>query len=59
MIVEIKIDRSTLPQDGQHIRFKTDKEEWHEGYFVAGDDIFSVTDDVWFFVWYVHEWEAI
>lgn len=58
-VIEIKIDRSTLPKDGQHVAFKNDKEEWYEGYFVDGEDIFSVSDNVWFFVWYVHEWKAL
>lgn len=57
--MEIKIDRTTLPRDGEHVRFKDDKEEWHEGYFVAGDDLFHVNDSKWFFVWYVHEWESL
>lgn len=57
--MEIKLDRSTLPKDGEHIKFKDDNEEWHEGHFCEGDDIFHISDSVWFFAWHVHEWEPI
>lgn len=57
--MDIKLDRQTLPKDGQYIRFKTEDESWHDGYFVDGDDIFSVSDKVFFFSWNVHEWEPL
>jgi len=42
--VEIKIDRSTLPKDGQKIKWQTqddfDLNQWKEGQFCEGDDIF-------------------
>jgi len=68
MIIEIKIDRSTLPNDGQKVRWQTQKEinndnSWREGTFTEGDDNFSVgfedTTSYWDLVWDVHHWEYI
>ena len=36
----LKIDRSTLPADGQAIKFQTPNEDSFSGYFVEGDDLF-------------------
>jgi len=57
--IQIDIDKRTLPKDGQYIRFITETEDEHEGYFVGGEDVFSVSDSVWFFKWNVHQWKAI
>ena len=44
--IEIKIDRSTLPADGQKIKWQTyddfNNQAWKEGTFNAGDDLFTV-----------------
>ena len=44
--VEVKIDRKTLPKDGQKIKWQTkidfDKNEWKEGVFSSGDDLFCI-----------------
>ena len=47
-LIEIKIDKSSLPKDGQKVRWQTqkdyNKEVWKEGIFSAGngDDLFCV-----------------
>jgi len=58
---QIAVDRRTLPKDGQYIRFKTENEDEHDGYFIEGsqDDIFHVSESLWFFKWHVHQWKSI
>ncbi len=56
---QLMIDRRSLPKDGQHVKFMTENEEFHEGYFVGGDDIFHVSDSKFFFKWHVQQWKAI
>jgi len=66
-IIEVKINRRTLPKDGQKIKWQTqddfDNEVWKEGTFVSGDDIFCVgfedTAKEWNCSWVVLHWEAI
>lgn len=44
--IEIKIDRSTLPADGQEVEWQTqndiDNNTWKQGTFSAGEDLFCV-----------------
>lgn len=56
-IMHLKIDRSTLPKDGQRISFQTQNEEWHEGYFVSGDDLFWVNESKWFNSFDIISWK--
>lgn len=60
---ELKIDRSTLPLDGQKIRFhEFGKEEWHTGTFssdVDNGDLFVVNEKTWFPAWDVDVWEPL
>lgn len=66
-MTEIKIDRRTLPNDRQKIRWQTqadiNNETWKEGIFCESDDIFCVgfedIADMWDLVWDVHHWEAL
>lgn len=66
-MTEIKIDRETLPNDGQKIKWQTqadiDNDNWKEGTFYEGDDIFCIgfedSTDKWNLVWDVHHWEAL
>ena len=66
-MTEIKIDRSTLPKDGQKIRWQTavdiDHSMWKHGIFVEGDDIFHEgfddTSGVWDTSFEVHHWESL
>lgn len=66
-MTEIKIDRSSLPEDNQRVKWQTqddiDNGTWKEGTFSEGDDIFCVgfedTADKWDLSWQVHHWEAL
>lgn len=54
---EIKLDRLTLPKDGQAISFQTQNEEWHDGYFVDGDDLFWINEDKWYPAFDILKWK--
>ena len=56
--IEIKIDKSTLPQDGQKVKFFVD-DEWFEGEFDDNEEMFSVKADQFWFAWQVHEWQPV
>ena len=55
----IKIDRTTLPKDGQRIRFSTYEEEDLIGQFSEGDDLFVITPTKWYSAFDVHTWELL
>ncbi|MBB5621537.1 hypothetical protein HDE69_002598 [Pedobacter cryoconitis] len=62
--MEIKLDQNSLPADQQHIRFQIVLQElhgiWHEGIYIADEDIFKVNDDVWYDLWSeIVRWEPI
>lgn len=55
--ISIKIDRSSLPKDGQKVWFQDmDTESWHYGYFSDGDDLFFINAGHWYNSWSVHCW---
>lgn len=54
---EIKLDRATLPKDGQPVKFQTQDEDWHEGYFIDEDDLFWINDDKWYPAFDILKWE--
>lgn len=56
--VEIKIDKTTLPNDQQKVKFY-DGNEWREGEYLEEEQMFYVNETVWFFAWQIHEWEHI
>lgn len=56
--MEIKIDKTTLPEDGQIVKFY-DGDEWRDGEYLAEDEMFYVSPKEWFFAWQIHEWEPI
>lgn len=56
-ITHLKLDRSTLPNDGQRISFQTQNEEWHEGYFVSGDDLFWINESKWYPAFDIVSWK--
>ena len=66
-MVEIKIDRASLPKDGQKIRWQTQLDiingTWKEGVFCEEEDAFNVGfEDVvhhWDLAWDVHRWESL
>ncbi len=65
--IEIKIDRSTLPADGQKIEWQTyddiNNDTWQQGTFCEGDDLFCVgfedTCSNWDQSFNVFHWRAI
>lgn len=57
-IVHLKLDRATLPKDGQRISFQTQDEDWHEGYFVSGDDLFWINESEWYLAFDIVSWKA-
>ncbi|MBB6501652.1 hypothetical protein [Pedobacter cryoconitis] len=62
--MEIKLDNRSLPADKQQIRFQVVIEElhgiWHEGTYIADEDIFRVDDDVWYDIWSeIVRWEPL
>ena len=57
--VKIKIDRSTLPHDGQIIMFDTYTKEGLTGLFFDGEDLILTNEDQWITVWEVYSWEPI
>lgn len=54
---EIELDRLTLPKDGQSISFQTENEEWHDGYFVDGDDLFWINESKWYPAFDILKWK--
>lgn len=66
-IVDIKIDRSSLPKDDSKIEWQTqndfDNEVWQKGMFCDGDDNFLVgfteSHSNWSLVWEVLHWRYI
>lgn len=57
-VVHIKLDRSTLPKDGQSVSFQTQDEEWHDGYFIDSADLFWINDDTFFPAFDIVSWKA-
>ena len=57
--IEIKIDRSTLPRDGQIVRFDTYTEEGLTGQFFDRDELILTNDAQWKSVWEVYSWEPL
>lgn len=55
--IEIKIDRTTLPEYGRKVEFKTlREEEWYTGTFEGPDDLFVKNCRKWWSSWEVIEW---
>lgn len=62
--MEIKLDQKSLPADNERVRFQIVIEElhgiWHEGFFVAHEEIFRVDDENWYDIWSeVVRWESL
>ncbi len=66
-MTEIKIDKTTLPNDGQKVKWKTyddiNNETWKEGIFDEQEGMFCVgfndTTDRWDTIFDVHHWEEL
>ncbi len=61
--IEIRIDPSTLPEDGQKIKWQTrvdfNRDIWKEGVFSSGDDHFVVDSKQWNLVSEVLHWYPV
>lgn len=57
-IVYIKLDRTSLPKDGQSVYFQTQNEEWHQGYFIGGDDLFWINESKWYTAFDIVSWKS-
>ena len=58
--IEIKYDESTLPKDGQKVRYRNlDTLEWKEGIYIASDQQFHTSSTDFEFVDMVDVWEAL
>jgi hypothetical protein len=59
-IVEIKIDRTSLPKDGQKIKWQTqidlDFGLWKYGKFSEGDNLFVKSSSYWDLTYMVLHW---
>lgn len=70
-MIEIKIDKSTLPEDGQRVRWQThddfNKDIWKEGKYSDDDGyglfLYNIREDGstsdWDLMWNVMHWELI
>jgi AAA+ superfamily predicted ATPase len=59
MKVEIKLDKTTLPADGQKVRWETYEEEGFVGVYLAEEEMFFESESVWRYAFEVTEWEPI
>ena len=62
--MEIKLDHKSLPLNNQCVRFQIVIEElhgiWHEGIYVADEDIFKVDEKIWYDIWSeIVRWEPL
>lgn len=57
--MDIKIDRTTLPKDGQKVVFNTYHMDGLRGEFVDGDDIFFVNNHEYYLAYDVESWEPL
>ncbi len=56
---EVKIDKSTLPRDGQKVRFETYEQYDIIGTYDAEQDLFIVNSKKYYQSWDVHSWEPV
>ncbi len=55
----VKIDKSTLPLDGQKVRFKLHPDIWKFGEYIESENLFWCSKEEFYDVWIVFEWELI
>lgn len=66
-IIELKIDKNTLPSDKQKVKWQTqkdfDKNEWKQGTFCSGENLFCVgfgnSFSKWDLCWEVLHWQNL
>lgn len=58
--VEIKIDTSTIPQNGQQVEFrKVGEYDWIKGEYDSEQQLFCFNDGDFAFIWHVEKWRPI
>lgn len=57
--MEVKIDKSTLPKDGQKVKFKLFHDIVKEGVYVEAEQLFYCSEREFYTEWIVLEWEPI
>jgi len=59
-MIEIKYDKTTLPEDNEKVRFHVFAEDaTFEGYYDADEEMFWKTDSDFWWAWQVDLWEPI
>jgi hypothetical protein len=61
MPTEIKLDISTLPQNGEKVKFFIPKDGWIEGEYDAKEQMFRYSEDggKFYYAWEASEWESL
>lgn len=57
--IEVKLDRTTLPEDGQWVEFDTYEQSELVGYFIESENMFHHPDGNFRFAWDVHAWSPL
>jgi hypothetical protein len=59
MITEIRTDASTLPQDGEKVKFHIPSDGWKEGVYNAEGQMFKYDGDKFHYAWEASDWESL
>lgn len=57
--IEVKIDKSTLPKDGQWIRFETYEQDDLIGQYIEADALISHIDNGFTDIYHIYTWEPL
>lgn len=57
--IEVKIDKSTLPKDGQWVRFETYEQDDLIGQYCEEDGVISHTDNGFTDTYHIYTWEPL
>lgn len=57
--MEIQLDKSTLPQNGQTVFFSIDEDEEDlKGEYIAEEKMFWIDESNWHYAWKVIKWRS-
>ena len=59
MVTEIKLDETTLPKDGQKVKFFIPRDGWEEGEYLSKEQMFLFDGGKFHYAWEVSEWESV
>jgi hypothetical protein len=57
--IEIRADASTLPREGERVKFHIPKEGWKEGVYLAKEQMFHFDGGKFHYAWEASEWESL